>query len=353
MNRVRPAIASMRGYVPGFQPDPSQKYIKLNSNENPFPPSPKVKAVLKRLNYADLRFYPDPVSSELREKLGALYGFSANQIICGNGSDDILNIIVRTFVQPGEAIGFFEPTFPLYRVLGIIHGAKIASIPLAEPYDHFPMPPEGLKVFFLANPNSPVGFGYPATLVSQMAQRTDAIFVVDEAYAEFAKENALRLVRDFENVIVVRTVSKSYSLAGVRLGYAIGHEKWVAEMFKVKDPFNVTRFTQAVVAAALEDQEYFRKTISQIIDTREWFTREATALGYRVIPSQANFIFPQPPQKGRGVKFYEALFSHRVLTRHYDEEGLKDGVRLTIGQNEEMVEVLRVMKKILPEFRLK
>jgi histidinol-phosphate aminotransferase len=212
------------------------------------------------------------------------------------------------------------------------------------------MPPEGLKVFFLANPNSPVGFGYPTTLISQMAQRTDAIFVVDEAYAEFAKENALNLVRDFDNVIVVRTVSKSYSLAGVRLGYALGHEKWIGEMFKVKDPFNVTLLTQAVVAAALEDQEYFRKNISQIIETREWFAREAAALGYRVIPSQANFIFPQPPQKGRGVKFYEALFSRKVLTRYYDEEGLKDGVRLTIGKREEMVEVLRVMKDILPEF---
>jgi len=224
MNYTRPSIAEMQGYVPGLQPDPRQKYIKLNSNENPFPPSPRVREILQKLPYEDLRLYPDPVSLELREKLGALYGFSASQIICGNGSDDILNIIVRTFVQPGEAIGFFEPTFPLYRVLGIIHGVKIVSIPLAEPYDHPPMPPQGLKVFFLANPNSPVGFGYPTALISQMAQRTDAIFVVDEAYAEFAKENALNLVRDFDNVIVVRTVSKSYSLAGVRLGYALGHE---------------------------------------------------------------------------------------------------------------------------------
>jgi histidinol-phosphate aminotransferase len=184
-----------------------------------------------------------------------------------------------------------------------------------------------------------------------MAQKTNGIFVVDEAYAEFAEQNALSLVRDFDNVIVVRTVSKSYSLAGVRLGYAIGREKWIGEMLKVKDPFNVTRFTQAVVAAALEDQEYFRKNILQIVETRERFTRESTALGYRVIPSQANFIFPQPPQKGRGIKFYEALLSHKVLTRYYDEEGLRDGIRLTIGKREEMIEVLRVMEEILPEFR--
>ena len=149
----------MKGYVPGFQPDPRENYIKLNSNENPFPPSPRVKEVLRGLAYEDLRIYPDPESLELREKLGALYGFSPNQIICGNGSDDILNIIVRTFVEPGEALGFFEPAFPLYRVLGVIQGAKIVSIPLAEPYDHPPMPPEGLKLFLLANPNSPVGFG--------------------------------------------------------------------------------------------------------------------------------------------------------------------------------------------------
>ncbi len=350
-NYGRSSIASMKGYAPGLQPDPREKFIKLNSNENPFPPSPRVKEVLQRLAYEDLRLYPDPLSLELRGKLGKLYGFPVNQIICGNGSDDILNIIVRTFSQPAEAVGFFEPTFPLYRILGIIHGAKVISLALSEPYDHPPDPPEDVKVFFLANPNSPVGFGYSTALVSQMARRTKGIFVVDEAYAEFAKENALGLVRNFDNVVVVRTVSKSYSLAGLRLGYAIANEKLIAEMFRVKDPFNVTRVTQALVAAALEDQEYFRKNISQIVRTREWFTQAALALGYRIIPSQANFVFLQPPEKGRGIKFYEALFDAKVLTRHYDGEGLRDGVRLTIGTEEEMFEVLQVMRKILSKFR--
>jgi len=350
MEYIRPCIASMKGYVPGLQPDPSQKYIKLNSNENPFPPSPKVKGVLQKLAYEDLRLYPDPVSLELREKLGALYGFSSNQIICGNGSDDILNIIIRTFSQPGEAIGFFEPTFPLYRVLGIIHGVRIISLPVDEPYDQPPLPPEDIKIFFLANPNSPVGFAYPTSLVAQLAKKVNAVFVVDEAYAEFARENALALVRQLPNVIIVRTVSKSYSLAGLRLGYAIGNEKLISEMLKVKDPFNVTLLTQALVAAALEDQEYFRKNVSEIIETRDWFSKEATALGYRIIPSQANFVFPQPPQKGRGIDFYEALFNRRILTRHYDEEGLRDGVRMTIGTREEMATVLKVMKEILPQF---
>jgi histidinol-phosphate aminotransferase len=347
-NYGRPSIDSMKGYAPGLQPDPREKFIKLNSNENPFPPSPRVREVLQRLAYEDLRLYPDPLSLELREKLGKLYGFPVNQIICGNGSDDILNIIVRTFAQPAEAVGFFEPTFPLYRILAIIHGAKVISLPLSEPYDHPPEPPEDVKVFFLANPNSPVGFGYSTALVSQMARRIKGVFVVDEAYAEFARENALELVRNFENVVVVRTVSKSYSLAGLRLGYAIANEKLIAEMLRVKDPFNVTRLTQALVAAALEDQEYLRKNISQIIRTREWFTHEALALGYRIIPSQANFVFLQPPEKGRGIRFYEALLDAKVLTRHYDGEGLRDGVRLTIGTQEDMVSVLEVLKEILP-----
>jgi len=348
MKYVRPAIAGMKGYVPGLQPDPCQKYIKLNSNENPFPPSPRVKEVLSRLNYEDLRIYPDPMSLELREKLGSIYGFSPDQIICGNGSDDILNIIVRTFVQPGEAIGLYEPTFPLYRVLGIIHGSRVIPVPVAEPYDRPPEPPADVRVFFLANPNSPVGFGYPASLVAELAQRVKGIFVADEAYVEFARENALNLIRDFKNLIIVRTVSKSYSLAGARLGYAIGNEELIQEMFKVKDPFNVTRLTQAVVSAALEDQEYFRKNISEIIAIREWFTREVQTLGYRVVPSQANFLFPQPPQKGRGVKFYQRLFDRKILTRHYDEEGLRDGVRLTIGTREDIASALQVLKEILP-----
>jgi histidinol-phosphate aminotransferase len=345
---TRPCIAAMKGYVPGLQPDPGQKYIKLNSNENPFPPSLRVKEALGRLNYEDLRIYPDPVSLELREKLGSLYGFSPDQIICGNGSDDILNMIVRTFAQPGEAIGFYVPAFPLYKVLGIIHGGRNVPWPVAAPYDRPPDPPAEAKVFFMANPNSPVGFAYPRSLVSELATKVKGIFVVDEAYAEFARENALGLVRQFRNLIVVRTVSKSYSLAGVRLGYAIGNEELIREMFKVKDPFNVTRLTQAVVAAALDDREYFQKNISRIVETREWISREASALGYRIVPSQANFIFPEPPQKGRGVKFYQTLFDRKILTRYYEEEGLKDGVRMTIGTKEEMALALQVLKEVLP-----
>jgi histidinol-phosphate aminotransferase len=348
MEYVRPSIAGLKKYVPGLQPDPSQKYIKLNSNENPFPPSPRVREVLNRLNYEDLRIYPDPASLELREKLGALYGFSPKQVICGNGSDDILNMIVRTFAQPGEAIGLYEPTFPLYRVLGVIHGSQVTCIPVAPPYDRPPNPPPNVKVFFLANPNSPVGFVYPISMVAALARKIQGIFVVDEAYAEFAPENALKLVREFKNVVVVRTVSKSYSLAGARLGYAIGPEDLIQEMFKVKDPFNVTRLTQAVVAAALGDREHFQKNVAIIIETRERFTKDAGNLGYRIIPSQANFVFIQPPQKGRGTKFYQALFDRNILTRYYDEEGLKDGVRMTIGTGEEMATVLQVLKEILP-----
>ena len=348
MEYVRPSIAAMKGYVPGLQPDPGQRYIKLNSNENPYPPSPRVKEVLRSLNYDDLRIYPDPLSLELREKLGKLCGFSADQIICGNGSDDILNIIVRTFASPGDAIGFYEPAFPLYKVLGLIQGVRNIAIPLAEPYDSPPVPPSGVKVFFLANPNSPVGFFYPLSLVRTLAREVKGIFVVDEAYVEFAPQNALALVHELENVVVVRTVSKSYSLAGARLGYAIGREEFIREMLKVKDPFNVTLLTQAVVSAALDDQEYFRKNISRVVEVREWFSKEAGALGYRIIPSQGNFVFPRPPRKGRGAWFYQALFDRKILTRHYDEGGLRDGVRMTIGTREDMAFALQALKEILP-----
>jgi histidinol-phosphate aminotransferase len=347
MEYVRPTIAAMKGYVPGAQPDPRQKYIKLNSNENPYPPSPRVKEVLRRMDYDDLRIYPDPLSLDLRERLGRLHGFSSNQIICGNGSDDILNMIVRTFAQPGETIGFYEPTFPLYKVLGVIHGVQNLAVPVVEPYDRPPDPPSAVRVFFLANPNSPVGFMYPLSLGRDLARKVRGIFVIDEAYVEFAKENALGFVQEMENVIVVRTVSKSYCLAGVRLGYAIGREDLIQEMFKVKDPFNVNCLTQAVVAAALEDQEYFRKNISGVVETREWFSREARALGYRIIPSQGNFVFPQPPEKGRGIKFFQALYDRKILTRYYDEEGLRDGVRMTVGTREDMETTLQVMKNIL------
>jgi histidinol-phosphate aminotransferase len=352
MNYTRPTVATMRGYKAGFQPDPKERYIKLNSNENPYPPSPKVKEALASLSYEDLRLYPDPMSVELREKLGRLYGFSPEEIICGNGSDDILNTIIRTFVEPGEVICFHEPTFPLYRILGIIQSAKVISIPISEPYQNPPFPPKDCKVFFLANPNSPVGFAYSTQEVQNFAENIRGILVVDEAYAEFARENALELVRHFQNVLVVRTVSKSYALAGLRLGYAIGSRNLIREMFKVKDPFNVTRLTQILVSAALEDTIYVTNKINEIISTREWFTQEIRNLGYRVIPSQGNFIFPKPPVGKKGIRFYEKLLEKKVLTRHYDQEGLCDGVRMTIGTPEEMRQVLDIMKNILPEFQL-
>ncbi|MBU1208006.1 MAG: histidinol-phosphate transaminase [Proteobacteria bacterium] len=337
----------MKIYLPGIQPAPSQKYIKLNSNENPYPPSPRVKEVLQKLNYEELRIYPDPDSLEIRKKLSRLYGYAEDQIICGNGSDDLLNIIIRTFASPGEAIGFYVPTFPLYKVLGTIHGVQNEAIQVAEPYDQPPDPPAQVRVFFLANPNSPIGFAYAIPLIRSLVEKVQGVFVVDEAYAEFATANALELVREFANVLVVRTVSKSYSLAGVRLGYAIGSRELIQEMFKVKDPFNVTRLTQAVVSAALDDQEYFRKNIAQIVATRDWFTKEAKGLGYRIISSQGNFIFPQPPQKGKGNRFFQSLFDRKILTRHYDEEGLRDGVRMSIGSPKDMEITLQVMKDVL------
>jgi histidinol-phosphate aminotransferase len=351
MSYVRPPVASMKGYTPGFQPDPRERYIKVNSNENPFPPSPKVKEILAKINFEDLRLYPDPLSLDLREKLGALYGFLPAEIICGNGSDDILNIIIRTFVQPGEMISFHEPTFPLYRILGILQNAQVSALPMVEPFLDPPFPPEECKVFFLANPNSPVGFFYPTALIRKFAERFRGILVVDEAYAEFARENSLALAHEFPNVIVVRTVSKSYSLAGVRLGYALASQGLVAEMLKVKDPFNITRMTQELVAAALQDQEYLQRNIREIIGIREWFTKGIISLDYRVIPSQGNFIFPQPPQKGRGKKFYEFLLERKILTRYYDVEGLRDGVRMTIGTEEEMKAILQALRDLPPQFR--
>ncbi len=346
----RPCIETMKGYVPGIQPREEGKYIKLNSNENPYPPSPRVEEALRQFSYQALRFYPDPLCHQLREKLGELYGLAPEQIICGNGSDDILNIIVRTFIQPGEAMAFYEPTFPLYRVLGIIHGADIISFPVSAPYQEFPDPPPAAKVFFLANPNSPLGYSIPLAKIAELAQKVTGILVVDEAYAEFAKENALSLLTHFKNVLLVRTVSKSYSLAGVRLGYALGDAALIKEMFKVKDPFNVNQLTQKIVMAALNDQEYYQRNIARIVATRDWFTQEARQLGYNIIPSQANFIFPSPPRRGEGRSFYQYLYEKNILTRFFDEELLQDGVRMTIGTQEEMELTLQAMQEIIKKY---
>ncbi len=349
MISLRPNIAAMQGYVPGYQPPDIALWIKLNTNENPYPPSPKVReAILAELGNdgASLRTYPSASSQMLREAAGKLYGFDPSWVIMANGSDEVLNNLIRAFAGQGQEIGYVHPSYSYYSTLAEIQGAIICTYGLDEQFriEAFPEYYHG-KIFFLTTPNSPLGFAFPHEYVEEVARNCGGMLVVDEAYADFADGNALDLVRKYDNVVVTRTLSKSYSLAGMRLGLAIARPEVIEALDKIRDHYNLDRLAQAACLAALQDQEYFRESCCKIVETREWFAKELRAVGYEVIPSQGNFVFASPPDRG-GRRVYEGLYARKILVRHFSDPLLCHGLRISIGTREEMETTLAAMSEI-------
>jgi histidinol-phosphate aminotransferase len=339
----------MAGYVPGFQPPDEEGFIKLNTNENPYPPSPKVvEAIRCELGEdgAALRKYPCASSKKLRETVAELYGFDPDWIIMANGSDEVLNNIIRACVAEGEEIGFVHPSYSYYRTLADIQGARVRTFGLTPDFaiDRFPITYKG-KLFFLTTPNSPLGFSFPADFVAELPDRLLGMLVIDEAYADFAEYSALDLVKHNDNVVVTRTLSKSYSLAGMRLGFAIARPEMIESLDKIRDHYNLDRLAQAACIAALKDQDYFRQCIGKILETREWFSAELKNIGYDVVPSQGNFLFVTPPDRD-GKRVYDGLYSRRILVRHFSDPLLSHGMRISIGTRDEMEKTLAAMVAI-------
>ena len=349
MNYLRPNIATMKGYVPGFQPDDIASWIKLNTNENPYPPSPKVvEAILAEVGSdgASLRTYPSASSQRLREAAAELYGFDPSWIIMANGSDEVLNNLIRASAGQGEEVGYVHPSYSYYSTLAEIQGAKVATYGLTDScaIEAFPHSYNG-KIFFLTTPNSPLGFAFSPAYIEELAQKCGGLLVIDEAYADFADWNALELVKKYDNVVVTRTLSKSYALAGMRLGLAIARPEIIAALDKIRDHYNLDRLAQAACVAALQDQTYFRESCRKIIETRQWFTRELTGIGYDVIPSQANFVFASPPDKN-GARVYDGLYERKILVRLLSDPLLAHGLRISIGTREEMEATLTAITEI-------
>jgi histidinol-phosphate aminotransferase len=343
---LRQNIAAMDGYVPGFQPRDEQRYIKLNTNENPYPPSPRVIAALQAAIGGDLRKYPDAASTAAREQAGRLYGFDPDWVIMANGSDEVLNNLIRAFAGEGEEIAYVHPSYSYYGTLAAIQGARVRTFLLDDGWAlrDFPERYQG-KLFFLANPNAPLGFCFPPDFIEDLAGRVAGMLVVDEAYADFGDENALELVRRLPNVVVTRTLSKSYALAGMRLGLAIARPEVIAALNKIRDHYNLDRLAQVAAVEALADQDYFRESIDKIRATRAWFTGELRVLDWEVIPSSGNFVFATPPDRN-GQRVYEALFERRILVRHFSDPLLSQGLRISIGTRQEMETTLAALRDI-------
>ncbi len=344
-NLVKESVAKLKPYVPGFQPKDSS-YIKLNTNENPFGPSPLVFESIKKELSENLRLYPDPVCSELREKVAELYGVSYEMVVFGNGSDEILSLIMKAFVEKGERVCAYTPCYSLYKVLCAIYEAEFLPIPYGSSFS-LSCPDVFAKLIFLTNPNSPFGFCVKKEEVFRVLRRFPGLFVVDEAYGDFWGDTFIDFVKEFPNIFIVRTLSKSYSLASLRVGFGIGNKKIVEAIDKVRDSYNVNRISQVAAFAALCDQEYKNECIRRIVEVRDWFVSEIEKLGFYVYPSQANFVFVVPPDGFSAKEIYKKLFEKKIIVRFFEEEGIDHGLRISVGKKEEMEILLSSLREIL------
>jgi histidinol-phosphate aminotransferase len=350
MSLIRRQVERMSAYVPGEQPKVAN-LTKLNTNENPYPPSPKVLETLRAAIDGKLRLYPDPTSSALRAKLGKVHGVDADRVFIGNGCDDILNLCVRAFCGECEKLAYFWPSYSLYPVLANIQGATPVELPLDENFQIKAHPPllarlAGVKLVFITQPNAPSGVWLQRVELQRVIEETQGVVVIDEAYVDFASENCLDLADEYENVIVARTFSKAFSFAGMRVGWAVGSGALIGALNKVKDSYNVSRLSQLGAEATLDEWEYFQQNVKRICATRDRTVSELAKLGCFVYPSQANFVFARPPGPWTAKQWFDGLRARNILVRWWDMDRIRDFARVSIGSDEEMDKFLAATKEI-------
>ena len=342
-NYFRGNIQAMSGYVPGEQPR-DDGIIKLNTNENPYPPSPKVYAALRKAVDASLRLYPQPLSDSLRAAAAAAYGVDKENIMAGNGSDELLSMMLRCFVNPGQRVAYPVPTYSLYDTLVEIQGGVSARVPFPE---DFSVPEELARqdapLTLLCNPNAPSGTLVPLSEIVKLAGAVAGVLVVDEAYVDFAASegaSAIPLVGRVENLIVLRTLSKSFSLAGMRIGLAFASAEIIAGMNKVRDSYNLDRLSIVAGTAALADLAWMQRNAARIQRSRQRLASGLKRLGYQVYPSHTNFILAR--QRGKNLQpIYEELKRRKILLRWFDVPGLRDCLRITVGTPKEVQALLK------------
>jgi histidinol-phosphate aminotransferase len=337
----------MAGYTPGEQIN-APHVVKLNTNECPYPPSPKVfDAVRAALTGDRLRKYPQPLGDDFRAAAGKVLGVSPDSVLIGNGSDDILTILTRTFVPEGGVMASPTPSYSLYKSLADIQGAKFITVPFTTDWTPpSPWPVEGAHLTFLANPNSPSGTALRPEQVARFAAEVNGPLVLDEAYADFCEWNGLELVGKIPNLIVTRTFSKYYALAGIRFGFAVAAPELVRELSKVKDSYNCDVLSLAAATAAIQDQEYYSGVRAKMTATRGRMSVELTELGFTVAPSRANFVWCR--RDDRPVRpIYEALKARNILIRYMSYPGSGDGLRMSVGTPAEVETLLGAIRTIL------
>ena len=359
---VRPLVRKLHAYVPGEQPK-VKGLIKLNTNENPYPPSPKVLSAMQAAIDGRMRLYPNPSAQLLREQLAALHQCSPDQIIIGNGSDELLALGVRAFVEPAangdsassesskSRVQYFGPSYSLYPVLAETHGATPYSVPLLE---DFGLPSVSqlrrgkrwdfqAALTFITTPNAPSGRGYATRELEVLCSAMKGVVVLDEAYVDFADENALELCLKYPHVIISRTFSKAYSLCFQRIGYWIGHPELISALHRIRDSYNVNGLAQIAASATLKNLSYYQRNFRRVTESRSRVAEALTGLGWTVLPSQTNFILARPPGPP-ARQWLEDLRQKKILVRWFASPNLESFLRITIGSESEMDTLLKTIR---------
>lgn len=342
-------LAAMEAYVPGEQPR-DRKYIKLNTNESPFPPSPGVIRAISTEETSLLNLYPDPTCTALKEKIAKTYGLESKNIFISNGSDDILNFAFLAFCDGGRGMAFSDITYGFYPVFAELYGIRTKVIPLNDNFELDCKSFENLGMnAVIANPNAPTGLPVPISNLRRILDTNrDSVIIVDEAYVDFGGESALGLIGEYDNLLVVRTFSKSRSMAGARLGFAMADSALISDLEKIKystNPYDINRLTQAAGIACLDDTDYFNSCVRKIIDAREYTADQLRKRGFRLTDSIANFVFAAKPGCDGG-ELYEKLRQKGVLVRHFSKDRIKDYLRITVGTVEQMNGLLDAIDEI-------
>ena len=348
-----PVVKTLTPYVPGEQPQ-MQRLVKLNTNESPYGPSPKALAAIGSQNTGDLRLYPDPEGAALKQAIAKLHGLDPKQVFLGNGSDEVLAHVFAGLLKQSKPVHFPDITYSFYPVYCKLFGIEYQTIPLSENFEINTadyQSPNGGVIF--PNPNAPTGRSIPRSAIEDLLSRNkDSVVVIDEAYVDYGTESCIPLLRGTtcpENLLVVHTFSKSRALAGLRVGFAVGHPALIEGLERVKNSFNsypLGRLAQAGAIAAIEDQAHLEETSAKVIQTRAQLVEQLNVLGFETLPSTANFIFTRHP-KYAGIKLYQALRDRGIIVRHFKSARIEEFLRITIGTNEQSDELVAALKEIL------
>ena len=335
--RIARHVRKLEEYVPGEQPR-AKSVVKLNTNENPYPPSPKCRAALRAFDYARLRRYPDPNCSELCAEIARLNGTTPERVFIGNGSDEILALAAKCFVEDDESIGSLDPSYSLYKTLAAIRNVKWTGLDVTA----------STSLFLLTNPNAPTGEFREPSEIAAFAKKFRGVVIVDEAYGDFARANCMSLAtaEANRNIIAMRTFSKSYSLAGLRVGYCVGPRDLIRAMYKVKDSYNVDALAQTVALAAIRDQDWMRKNAAKVIRSRTRLSAALEKRGWDVLPSEANFVFARPPAPAKAADIFARLRERNIFVRYFPGPKTGDRLRVTVGTEPEMKTLLKALDEL-------